>query len=130
MLRKEYIVTLLAVLLSFGLAGTVFAGDTDMIRSSDVSTEAGNGQYHSGTSKTNLNPAARDQHLNDGSMAKAGSEAGNWQFRFDAPETKADMAADRYNYDRDALSAIGTEAGESEVFDKARGDRMRTICNC
>lgn len=119
MLRKEYIVVLLAVLLSFGLAGTVFAADNDMIRANDVSSEAGNWQYHGATQVPgNLN-------YNQKALSRVGTEAGNWQFNFDAPETKADMAASRYDYSDKSLSAIGTEAGDSQF--NARGD-AKTMC--
>lgn len=119
MLRKEYIVVLLAVLLSFGLAGTVFAADSDMISANDVSTEAGDFQYHATTQVPgNLN---YDQKA----LSRVGTEAGNWQFNFDAPESKADMAANRYDYNAKSLSAIGTEAGDSQL--DARGD-VKTMC--
>ena len=126
MLRKEFLIGILAAVLSFGLAGTAFASDADMVSANDVGTEAGNWQYNSGGSSTMTSPMASSYNHSQEAVSAIGSEAGNWEFRFDSPETKADKAAQRFDYDPESLSAIGNEGG---ILDNSLEDQMRTRCS-
>lgn len=126
MLRKELLIGILAAVLSFGLAGTAFAGDADMIVANDVGSEAGNWQSNSDNSNTMTSQMASSYNPNQEAMLASGSEAGNWQFGFDSPQTKADKAAQRYDYDPESLSAIGNEGG---ILDNSLEDQMRTRCS-
>ncbi|MGK2908136.1 MAG: hypothetical protein ACSLFH_17590 [Desulfuromonadales bacterium] len=126
MLRKEFLIGLLAAALSFGLAGTAFAADADMVGANDVSTEAGRWQHNFDNSNSMTSQMADRKNYNQDALSAIGTEAGNWQFRFDSPDTKAAKAARNYDYDPDSLSAIGTEAGS---FDSALEDQMRLRCS-
>jgi hypothetical protein len=98
MRKREMIIGLLVVLLSFGLVGTVFAADNDSIRASDVNSEAGSWQLLTVSSTSNADLMAASSYQDNGSLAANASEAGNWQYRFDARETNSEKAASGYNY--------------------------------
>ena len=110
MLKKQYIVSLLVVLLSLGFAGSVVAGENDynnLLGSDEFSFEA---------SETNKDTAASTHVYDQEKLALVGTEAGDWQYDYSASsvETKSEQVASNHNSDQSQSSAVGTEAGDWE----------------
>jgi hypothetical protein len=110
MLKKQYIVSLLVVLLSLGFAGSVVAGENDynnILGSDEFSFEA---------SETNKDTAVNSHVYDQEKLALVGTEAGDWQYDHSASavETKSEQVASDHNSDQSQFSAVGTEAGDWE----------------
>jgi hypothetical protein len=110
MLKKQYIVSLLVVLLSLGLAGSVIAGEND------YNTILGSDEFSFEASETNKDTAANSHVYDQEKLALVGTEAGDWQYDYsaDAIETKSEQVASDHNSDQSQISAVGTEAGDWE----------------
>jgi len=107
MLKKEFIITLLVVFVSFGFVTAVFAENSE-------TSLLGTDEFNFNAQKTSADVAAQNHVYNQENLAKVGTEAGNWVYDFDAPVTAADNAARYYAYDHERLERIGTEAGDWE----------------
>ena len=110
MLKKQYIVSLLVVLLSLGFAGSVVAGENDynnILGSDEFSFEA---------SETNKDTAANSHVYDQEKLDLVGTEAGDWQYDYsaDVVGTKSEQVASDHNSDQSQFSAVGTEAGDWE----------------
>ena len=114
MLKMKLTLGTVAILLSFGLVSTAFAGEVNVEPVAAIGTEAGNWEYNFDAPETKADQAAKNYQYNRETLAAIGTEAGNWEYNFDAPETKADRVARSYQYDQEALAGIGTEAGNWE----------------
>ena len=110
MLKKQYIVSLLVVLLSLGFAGSVVAGENDynnILGSDEFSFEA---------SETNKGTAANSHVYDQEKLALVGTERGAEakEHSASAVETKSEQVASDHSLDQSQISAVGTEAGDWE----------------
>lgn len=108
MLKKQYIISILVTLLSFGFIATVVAGEND------ESTILGSDEFRFDAPETEIDVAARNHVYDQERLALIGSEAGAWQYNPNAAETKSDIAARNHDYDQRQLASVGTEAGNWE----------------
>lgn len=118
MLRKEHIFGVLFVLLTFGMATTVFAGE------SDYRGVLGSDTFSFERMDTGGDTAAMNHNYDQDHLARVGTEAGNWEYSFDDSATKTEIAAKKHDYNEKIQDQIGTEAG-------VRDSASRTLCaNC
>ncbi len=110
MLKKQYIVSLLVVLLSLGFVTSVFAGEND------YKTILGSDEFSFEASETNKDMSASNHVYDHERLARVGTEAGDWQYDYSANtvEAQSEQAASGLNSDQSKLSSVGTEAGDWE----------------
>ena len=110
MLKKQYIVSLLVVLLSLGFVGSVVAGEND------YNTILGSDEFSFEASETNKDMSTNSHVYDQEKLALIGTEAGDWQYddSANAVETQSQQVASDRNSDQSQLSSVGTEAGNWE----------------
>lgn len=110
MLKKQYIVSLLVVLLSLGFVGSVVAGEND------YNTILGSDEFSFEASETNKDMSASSHVYDQEKLALVGTEAGDWQYDYSANvvEPQSEQVASGRNSDQSQFSSVGTEAGDWE----------------
>lgn len=107
MLKKQYIVSLLVVLLSLSFVSVVMAGEND------YNNILGTDQFSFEDSQrvTDIEVAAMNHDYDQDRLALVGTEAGAWEYDANAEQTEAELAAKEHNYNQNRLLDVGTEAG-------------------
>ena len=92
MFKKELIVSLLVVFFTFGLAGAVFAENSD---TSVVGKDIFSFDAQLTPSELKAQQAAMNYEYDQERLVQGGTEAGNWEYRFDSSRESGESVADK-----------------------------------